>query len=262
MKPRTVAHLDVWLHDQQREDLMAKFVGILLSLFLFGCATVGVEKVEQIKPGTKIVPLSFMGDKLAILHIGTTMFQNERRDVELPLWQIDKYTEAAAARAIREAGRFSAEPVDTATARIGAGKLGYGSWTNTAVFEGGTESVTRLAKNAGAEYVLVFGPTQLGDPFFGTNQAFSGYGIGQRSFLGLERAVNYLTMRVVLLDAKDGKEVARTHGFLSSPRETADWMESGNLSLSESNAATTKLSIESLIDAVLRKGLRDLKLTQ
>jgi hypothetical protein len=239
---------------------MARLTGILLSLLLFGCATVGVERVEQLKPGTKITPLSLMGDKLAIRHIGTTVFQNERRDLELPSWQIDSYTEAAAARAIRQGARFSVIQTETATARKSAGKLGHDFWTSAAVIEGGPESITRLAREAGAEYVLVMGPSQLGDPFFGTNQSFSGYGVGQRSFLGSKRAVNYLTMRVVLLDGKDGKEVARTHGFLSSPRAAGDWMESESLALTEGNAATTKSAIESLIDAVLAKGLTDLTL--
>jgi hypothetical protein len=242
-------------------ELMDRLTGILLSLLLFGCATVGVEKVEQLKPGTTIVPLSLMGDKLAICHIGTTVFQNELRHLELPSWQIDAYAEAAAASAIRQGSRFSITRTDTATARKSAGTLSFNVWTSAISIEGGLESVTRLARDSGAEYVLVIGPSQMGDSVFGTNQSFSGYGIGQRSFLGLKRAVNYLTMRVVLFDGKDGKEVARMHGFLlSSPRAAEDWVESENSSLTESNAGTTRLAIESLIDKGLTKSLTDLKL--
>jgi hypothetical protein len=253
---------DVRLHDQRWEGLMPKLIWILLLLVLSGCATVGVETVEQLRPGTKIVPLSLMGDKLAIRHIGTLVFQNERRDLDVASWQIDTYAEGTAARVMREGGKFSPTQVDTTAARRSVGKLGHDFWTSAAVIEGGPQSVIGLAQQAGAEYVLVIAPSQLGDPFFGTNQSFSGYGIGQRSFLTSKRGVNYLTMRVVLLDAKDGKEVARTHDFLSSARATTDWMESDNLSLTESNAVSTRLAIESLIDRVLSKGLTDLKLVR
>lgn len=241
---------------------MRKFARVLLLLLVSGCATVGVENVEQLKPGTKIVPLSLMGDTLAIRHIGTTVFQNERRDLAVPQWQIDKYTEAVALRVIRDGGKFIGELIDTEEARKNAGKLGIDFWTSGSVVQGGPESIIKLAKDARADYVLVIGPSPIGDPFFGTNQGFSGYGIGQRSVFNLKRGLNYLTMRVALLDGKDGKEVARARGFLSSPRGQPDWMDSENLSLSVSNATGTKSSIESLIDSVLRKGLLDLKLAQ
>ena len=241
---------------------MAAIGAVLLSLVLFGCATGGVEKVEQLKPGTKIIPLSLMGDKLAIRHIGTTVLQNESRDLDTPSWGIDKYVEATAARAILQGARFSAIVADSAQARKSVGKLGQDFWTSAAVVEGGQESVVSLAKDAGADYVLVLGPSQIGDPFFGTNQRFSGYGIAQRSFMGMKRGINFLTMRLVLLDGRDGREVARTQSYLGSPRARSDWIEGENLPLSESNATTTKVSIESLVDRMLGKGLADLKLIQ
>ena len=253
-------------YDKPLKNFMKKFgyksiAPILLSLLLFGCAAVGVQKVEQLKPGTTIVPLSLMGDKLAIFHIGTTAFQNYLRHLEFPSWQIDAYAEAAAASAIRQGSIFSVPRTDTATARKSAGTLSFNAWTSAISIEGGPESITRLARDSGAEYVLVIGPSQMRDNIFGTEQPFSGYGILQRSFLGLERAVNYLTMQVVLFDGIDGKEVARMLGFhLNSPRAAEDWLESKNSSLTESNANTTRLAIESLIEKGLTKSLTELKL--
>jgi hypothetical protein len=106
--------------------------------------------------------------------------------------------------------------------------------------------------------VLVIGPHQIDDPFFSTNQSFAGYGVGQRSLFGLKRGVNYVTMRLALLSVKNGKEIARTSGFLSSERNR-DWMES-DFSMSESNAETTKAAIESLFASLLKKSLGELKL--
>lgn len=234
------------------------FLGIAL---LSGCATVGIEKIEQLKPGTSIVPISLMGETLAIRHVGTTVFQNAHRDVTVADWQLDKYTESSASKVVGDGKRFQAIVAETKDARAGAGKLGSDFWTGKVTLQGGTESLTKLAKDAGADYVLVLGPLQLGDPFFGTNQRISGYGVYQRAVFGSRRAINFLTMRIVLLDGKSGAEVARTHGYLSSPRTEVSWMDSNNLDLSADNNQDTRTAIQGLIDAVLRKALAELKLS-
>lgn len=239
---------------------MARILAILIYAVLTGCATVGTEQVEKLKPGTSIVPLSLMGDTLAIRHVGTTVFQNERRDTAVADWQIDKYTESAVFRLAGNGNRFQIKVSETAAARISAEKLVMDFWTSRATLQGGKESVTKLAKDAGADYVLVIAPAQLGDPFYGTNQGFSGYGVYQRSAFGSRRAINYLTMRVVLFDGQSGVEVAKTHGFNSAPRDEASWMASENLTLTADNAQKTQAGIQALIETVLQKALADLKL--
>lgn len=234
----------------------------LAMIILAGCATTGVERVSQIRPGTTVTPLSLMGDVLAIRHVGTTVFQNESRDLDVAAWAIDKSAEAAAVRLMRNGGKLAVVTVETDNARRQAGKLGTNFWTSGATLQGGPESIIILARQAGADYVLVMGPVQLGDPFFGTNQAFSGYGIYQRSAFGSKRAINYLTMRVVLFDGLSGEEVARTHGHFSSPRGDADWMASESLQPDGANAANTKSTVERLIETALQKSLTDLRLRE
>jgi hypothetical protein len=235
---------------------------LIVVALVSGCATVGVERVEQLKSGTTIAPLSLMRDSLGIRHVGTTIIQNERRDLDVAQWRIDEYTEVTVARLIRDGQKFSVIPADTNEARKKAGELGSDFWIGGPVLQGGSGSVTEFAKDVGADCVLVVGPIKLEDPFFGTNQSFSGYGIYQRSVLGFKRAINYLTMRLVLFDGKSGAEVARTHDHLSAPRSDADWMESEKLALTESNATSTKSGIEQLIERMLKKGLTELKLVQ
>ena len=195
-------------------------------------------------------------------HVGTIVFQNERRDLDVSQWEIDKYTEASAARIIGSGGKFKAVTADTGEARKRTGKLDTSFWSSGAVLQGGVEGVTKLARDSGADYVLVLGPAQLGDPFMGSNQSFSGYGIYQRSMFGMKRSINYLTMRMILLDGKTGAEVARTHSHLSSPRTNENWMDSDKLVLTGTNTTSTKAAIEQLIDGVLKKGLPELKLAR
>ena len=241
---------------------MRTWVALVVALSIAGCATTGVERVEQLKPGTRVAALAVLGDTLAIRHVGTTVFQNEKRDVNVPQWQIDRYAETSAARLVGASGRFKVITADTTDARKRAGRTTTGFFSGPHL-EGGPQSIAGFAKQAGADYVLVIAPSPLGgDPFMGTNQSFTGYGIYQRSSFGMRRSLNFLTMRIVLHDGRTGEEIARTHDHASSPRGDTLWMDSSNLALTDANAAATKAAIEQLIEATLKKNLARLKLAQ
>ena len=95
----------------------------------------------------------------------------------------------------------------------------------------------------------------MGDPFMGTNQSISGYGIYQRSFVGLRRAMNFITVRTLLLEGKTGEEVARTQCAVSAPRE--DWLDAKTAT---QPSAGTRNGIEKLFEDGLRKCLASLNL--
>jgi hypothetical protein len=245
----------------EEEKTMTRIVSLLLCVVLAACATSGAENVERLAAGAKIVPLSLMGDTFSIQYIGTMVFQNERRDLPEPHWQVDKRTEALAARLVSRGGRFTSEAVDATSARQAANKLEDDLWNGKAATEGRAGELLAFATSVRADYLLVIRPAPLGDPFFNTNQAFVGYGIGERTFFGSKRGINFLTLQVALLHAKDGKEVAQTFGFVNSRRSDDDWLEPGSLSPSEANLTSTQAAIESLFDTLMATRLRELKLT-
>ena len=47
--------------------------------------------------------------------------------------------------------------------------------------------------------------SRAGASFLGTNQNISGYGIYQRSFVGLKRSMNFITLKTILLAGKTGE---------------------------------------------------------
>ena len=235
-------------------------LAIVLLTFVSGCATVGTERVEQLKVGSKIVPLSLMGDTLAVRHVGTIVFENARGDMRVPGWEIDRYLENLAARLLRDNPKVSVVAAQTADARRFAGKTSTDFWTSQIKLEGGTRIVTELAQRTGADYVLVVAESSIGDPFFRTNQSFSGYGIYQRHILNQQHGIHFVTMRVALLDGKTGAEVSRTQSYGSAPRAASDWMERDALKLSADSEKTARSGIEQVMEAVMRKCLTELKL--
>jgi hypothetical protein len=235
---------------------MRAILPLLLSAAVTGCATVGSEKVEQLKPGTTIAPVSVMGDSLALRQTGTKVFQNEKRDLDVANWGIDRHAESRAGKAVGGKGKFQVTQPDTEQVRKTL-KLQEDFWTGATKIPGGTGSVSAFAKESGADYVLLIGPAPMGDPFMGTNQSLSGYGIYQRTFIGMKRALNFITMRTILLDGKTGEEVARTQCVVSAPRQESEWLEPNKVSQPNDG---TRNGIEKLFDEALRKCLGNLNL--
>lgn len=231
---------------------------IALSMLLSACATVGTEQVAKLDRNAKIAPLSLMGTSLSIRAIGTTVFQNTKADAEVSDWQIDKYTESVVAERLTKSKRVvalhpSVSPFHSIKPIIDSIAVGTS-------FEGGTQRIVDYAKEANADVVLVMLPALYGDPYFGTNQAFTGYGVYERRFLGTKSAVNYVTMRVAAFNGKTGVEIARTSGYISDQRPASEWMEFDNLVMSDQNRLVTQQSIKRLFGDLLTRLLSDLKL--
>lgn len=238
---------------------MRAFLILAISFVLSACATVGTERVAKLDSNARIAPLSLMGTTLSIRGIGTTVFQNARAVAEVPDWEIDKHAESVTAKVLADFKRLAVLHPDTSrfhsTIKPIVGSIAVGT-----KFESGADSIVVFAKEANADVVLVLLPIVYGDPYFGTNQAFSGYGIYERGFLGTKNAVNYVTMRVAVFDGKTGEEIARTSGYISDRRPASDWMEFENLVMSDQNRTTTQQSINRLIGELLTRLLSDMKL--
>ena len=227
---------------------------VVLTISLAACATVGGEKVDQLKPGTAMAPISLMGDTLAMREVGTTIFQNQRRDVDVASWHIDRHAESLAGQLVKSKGKFTIAQADTEPLRKTV-KLSEDFWSGSNKIKAGGEALAAFVAQSKADYVLVIAPGVMGDPFMGTNQTISGYGIYQRSIVGLKRSMNFITMRAVLLDGKSGEELARTQCAVSTPR--SDWLDGDRMAKASDEMRS---GIEKLFEGGLRKCLASLNL--
>jgi hypothetical protein len=231
---------------------------LFLTAALAGCATTGLDKLERFRPGLTVAPFSLMGDHLAVHDVGASALQDYRGDVDVGHWHIDRHTESVAGKVVGDTGKFRIAQADTEPLRR-AVKLKDDPWTGGMRIRASSGSLAAFAKQSAADYVLLIGPASMGDPFLGTDEQLSGYGIYQRSlritqpaFLGVKRAFSFLAMKVLLLDGKSGEPIARAQCALGAPRQ-----ESQRTMRADEGA---RADIETLVEAALRKCLGTLKL--
>ena len=223
-----------------------------------GCSTVGADRVA--KPKT-IAPISLMGNTLSIRLTGPT-FKDEHREIDVSQWDIDQYTENTAAQLIRDGQKFRVVNIERVNGLEKSIKFKSWSWTNGPTLQGGSGSIRNLAKNVGADYILVIAPYSRMDPFLQTSEYLSGYGIYQNSTLEMKRAINYVMAGIILFDGSTGDEVAKTKVPISLPRSAADWMEGDKLALIENNAKYSKSAIKQLIENMLNIDLIQLRIVK
>lgn len=226
---------------------------------LSGCATVGVERIENLPQSHKIVVLSLLNDKIEVKHTGTTVFNNWRQKAKIANWHINDDVESYIEQQLASAGRFSVVHGDTKRARAAAGEAGTDRWTGATRLKGGNEVLARLADAAGADSVLVVTPSKMEDIIFGTNQIIAGIGIYQRSFLGINRAVDYVLLRITLIDGETGEEIGHSIVNKWTDRDRRYWLEKGS-TLSEQDQSATHRALSSLLVESLRTSMSNLKL--
>jgi hypothetical protein len=228
---------------------------LVLCAALAGCAA---TDLERLRPGLTFAPVSLMGDHLAVHDVGASALHDDRRDVDVAHWRIDRHAESIVSKVVGDTGKFRIAQADTEPLRKSV-KLKEDPWTGGTRIRAASGSVAAFAKRSAADYVLLIGPASMGDPFLGTDEQLSGYGIYQRSlritqpaFVGLKRAFSFLAMKVTLLDGKSGEAVARAQCALGAPRQ-----ESDRAMRADEDA---RAEIETLVEAAVRKCLGTLKL--
>lgn len=231
----------------------------LLIVLLTGCATVGSDKVALQPQNTKIVAVSLMGNQLKIRHVGTTIFSNAKHDLDVANWNIDQQIEDDADAFLQGGGKFVVVKPASMDYRDKFGVPKKSLWSGTIPLDHMKEGAQLVAKESGADLVVLVREAEYGDPFFGTNQQFSGYGIYQRSFFFSKQAINFVTMNVIVFDGKTGTSIAGTRQFTSGPREGMDWIEGEDLNLSKENEAKSKTNLFQLVQNLLKKSLVELK---
>ena len=195
---------------------------ILLSLG--GCVTAS-GPIPPTLSNKSMVVISTLSNDLQLQYVGSTVFHNKTDTFDATDWRLRANLQTSAIDAINANGKFQARPPTVVDPHLHFEGVGYDA-ANTPIYRiSKRKQMTRsYAEEENADLVLLIAPVNYKDVFFGTSQTVSGYGIYERSFMGLKRAVTFATLQLVLYDGANGDEIAWVKGYGSTERPTAEWM--------------------------------------
>lgn len=235
---------------------------LILSAGIAGCGSVDVHKGERLPAGATFVALSMMGDSFALRESRASALRDGSRRIDVADWRVDRHTETVAQRIVAGNGMFRVAPADTDELRK-AVRLEPDHWTGDTKIHANAASVAAFAKQSGADYLLLIGPASVADAFLGTGQQLSGYGVYQafvapaRSYASgvVKRVMNYVTMRVTLLDAVRAKPVADRKCAIAATPERTDWLDAAKSIRTDQGM---RAEMQKLVEGALRKCLAGL----
>ncbi|OGT22959.1 MAG: hypothetical protein A2342_05055 [Gallionellales bacterium RIFOXYB12_FULL_54_9] len=174
---------------------LRRFALALTVLTATGCNTLDPKAVQTQTHGKTIAVASELGSNLNLQWVGTTIFNNEKGEIAVPAWKIDEQATKAMSTALLASQRYV-----TVTALTGISQLG--------------DAVPKLPKGTKADFLLLIGHFNGGDPIYGSNQTFQGLGIAQRSFMGLEPPTQaHVGVTIQLFDLTANKSVGSSSEF-------------------------------------------------
>lgn len=239
--------------------MIKRVIPILLFLFVAGCATMGIENVENLSSGHRTLVVSALGDTFRIKSLGTTIFQRWKISEDVSDWKLDKRVEALISKILQDAGKIGVISNETDEIRSLVGEIDINDYTGAREISGDMDAVTNAAKSAGADSILLLGAITINDIIFHRSNTIEGYGIYQSSFLGIKEAVNYIIFRIWLIDTNSGEDIATTLKIGKSKRDISEWLEE-NQQLSKEARLKIRTNFESLLDSTVEEALQELTL--
>lgn len=194
----------------------------LLSAFLFaGCSTLpDAQTLAKTTNGKSIAVASRIGSDTSLKWIGTTVFNNETKQIKSPEHELDNQIEKALVSALTASKNYGS--VSALTSK--------------------SEPVLKQSTVLGADYLLVISEGVMVDTRFQSNQAYKGLGVFQRSMFNLSPvAINHTVLKGELIKVSSGEIIASTTS--NTIYSSGILLPSGlNLNASDINSLTDSLN--------------------
>ncbi|WP_066150734.1 hypothetical protein [Hydrogenophaga pseudoflava] len=170
-----------------RRRLFWSFLGI--TLLLGGCATVDTAAVKSRTDGKKLVVASTVDSKLTLLWVGTTAFNIEQQVLDKPEWALPETLVQHVVKKLQASGRLSEVTRSTPA--------------------GSERSEVLKSIGNGPDLALLLTNGVAPDPLYQTNQVMRGFGVFQRSALGMKlNSLPHAAIKAELVDLKSGETIA------------------------------------------------------
>jgi hypothetical protein len=164
---------------------------VLFSAFLFvGCSTLpDAQTLAKTTNGKSIAVASRVGSDISLKWIGTTVFNNETKQLKSPEHELDTQIEKALVSALAAGKNYGT--VSSVTSKL--------------------EPVLKQSRSLGADYLLVISEGVMEDTRFQSNQVYRGLGVFQRSMFNLRPiAINHTVLKGELINVSSGEIIAST----------------------------------------------------
>ena len=236
---------------------------IILATLLSGCATTNnLQRVDSITKSEPILVLSQFNEALKIKSIGTTIFTNGEFDINAKSWRINDYAEGIVKKLLDYNYTVITNP--ELRNKVSQPEKNY---ISSKIYSLNLEPLQPFIKEKGIKYLIVINPLKAGDRYFGTDEFFEGFGIGQRGAFGFEFKKIFLQMNFMIFDASNGAFIA--DGLIGSPDDEAPpWIISKDKTfawLNEAKDVDKKLLTEFEIEmkeffkVLLKRNVRELR---
>jgi hypothetical protein len=159
-----------------KKTIGAIFIATILAVS--GCSTLDPKAVQSQTAGKSIAVASTAGEKLNMMWIGTTTFNNESTQIAVPDWKVDEAIAKQAVANLQNTKRY--------------GEVFYIEGTIR-----GSDGVPTVATDKKADYIVFIEPATYQDGAFMTNQPMRGIGIMQRSLFNSMKRNDKMNIGVV-----------------------------------------------------------------
>jgi hypothetical protein len=225
-------------------------MSLALAVALAGCSTLDLKRPvakEDLSRIKKIGVASFLGDTFYGISIGTTAFNNADFSAPVPDWKVDENAVSQAVTMLRRSGRFEVAPLD------------HGGYTAQQLMDDQGKRLWELATSQGFDTLVILWP-DVSENF----RPFKpGYGLFERSFLGLSHRCLYAAYRVEVEDVARHTDLAWEWGgdegvpCLAGSEERFDYKSKFD-AYSDAEKQAMHEGIEARISETLAKALNTL----
>lgn len=231
----------------------------LVAGFLAGCGTSGAEFVDAQKALSKVTVVSAIGEQFQLSQPeGGFSMKVMNKTIPVPGWQLDRLLEENADKLIKDGGRFTSVKAGAARARVGEVKVFYNQVTGAPEMDAGGQAIMAIAKEAGANLVLVIFSRESADS---TGSPIKGFGANQgEDMIFGKKGESYVSLQSLLFDGSTGSLIAGSREAANAKRGPADWLDIKAASFSPDAEKTNRATIEQLALKSLNAMLDNLRM--
>ncbi|KXF82248.1 hypothetical protein [Enterovibrio coralii] len=188
-----------------------------ISVLLTGCATTENIKVSRSYDGATVAIVNMLDTQATAILIGTTIFQNAQAKLSLPNHDVVDLTTSITTNSLEKTGRYRV--IEVKDKSILGRMKNVDNLFNTPVWDISSqkELVSDVGNELSADIIIVIKDVYTDDFIYGTSAVLEGYGLFNRSMLGIEKTSIYSSLQLIVLDGNTGEEIAYTSERIATP---------------------------------------------